>query len=154
MPSTFSSWFRSVICLAISIYKKTWNLTQDFGSNPKFLLYDFFFWCLDYRKKIQMNGKNMAIKCIISLQIFSKLVQGSQRYKQKGSFWKRPHDTPFMSYKFKSWGKRSRLVLYRWKLAEIGGNWLILAKYGFHHRKWVENPAQNWIFVLFFLWSI
>ena len=39
-----------------------------------------------------------------------------------------PLDTSENLFHRKRWGERSRLVLYRWKLAEIGGNWLKMAK--------------------------
>ena len=54
--------------------------------------------------------------------------QGFKRYEPKGLFWKWPHDTSFMSYNEKSWLKGYTLMLHRWKLAEVGGNWLKLAK--------------------------
>ena len=57
-----------------------------------------------------------------------KLVQGFKQYEPKTKFSTWPRSPTFMLYKWKSWGKRSRMVLYGWKLAEIGGNGLKLAK--------------------------
>ena len=56
------------------------------------------------------------------------MAQRFKRYEPKGWFGKRARSSTLMSYNYKRWGKRSRLVLYRWKVAESGGNWLKLAK--------------------------
>ena len=52
----------------------------------------------------------------------------SQRYEPKTNFLSMVLDGSENLFYRKRWGKRSRLVLYRCRVAQSGGNWLKLAK--------------------------
>ena len=67
-------------------------------------------------------------------------MQGFQKYSQNTIFPKRSLETSENLFYEKSCPKRSRLVVYRWKLAQSGGNWLKLAK----------NESWGYEFVSFF----
>ena len=67
-------------------------------------------------------------KCSCPSQKTIKFIQGVQKQSQNKIFPKRPLETTENLFYEKSYLKRSRLMLYRCRLAEIGGNWLKLAK--------------------------
>ena len=67
-------------------------------------------------------------KCISPSQKKLKFIQWFQKQSQSKIFPKRPLETTEKLFYEKSCLKRSRLVLYRCRLAEIGGNWLKMAK--------------------------
>ena len=81
--------------------------------------------------KVQANPfcwKKTGTKYIIPMQQFSKLLYWSQRYQPKTNFLSMVLDGSENLFYRKRWGKRSRLVLYRCRVAQSGGNWLKLAK--------------------------
>ena len=65
---------------------------------------------------------------MLPMQVIFQLVKGFKQYELKTRFSKWAHPGSPMLYKNKSCQKRYILVLYRWKMAENGGNGLKLAK--------------------------
>ena len=62
-------------------------------------------------------------------------MQGFQKQSQNKIFSKRLQETTRKSYNEKSWGKWLYLTSDRSQVAQSGGSWLKMEKYGFHHRK-------------------
>ena len=71
--------------------------------------------------KIQKKSSSPSQKTI-------KFIQGVQKQSRNKIFSNGPPGTTRKLYKKKSRGKRSRLVLYRCRVAQSGANWLKLAK--------------------------
>ena len=67
-------------------------------------------------------------KCICPSQENMRFIQGPQKQSQNKKFSNGPQGTTRKLYKKKSRGKRSRMVLYRCRVAQSGGNWLKMAK--------------------------
>ena len=90
----------------------------------------FFFQTLDKdTKKIKVNGKNIE-KMYLSLTRKYEIHTRASKIEPKYEIFNGPQGTTRKLYKKKSRGKRSRMVLYRCRVAQSGANWLKLAKIG------------------------
>ena len=155
LPSTFSACCRSVVYLSMAIYTKKNKINKGFWQKTSiFPIRKIFFTDLAKEETNPCLGLIYDTKWIIYQKRFWKLVCAFQKYHQKLIFEKRAHSGTGNLFYEKKWGKSYPLMGYRCRVAQSGASWLKMELYGFHHRKWVEKPARNWIFVLFFLWSI